>query len=315
MDVCDRQGSCMKKILSIIISLSTLNTYALVDYTDPDDTVSAPTQRARSVQRVKRRAPRKAKTGGKFLDIMTSFKSQRFDVENDQGNIVEEKVSTIQIDGRIQTNYDLYLDFSFPMHSGKVNPEQTETSFQKGNPKALLGMNWLQFGNAERALTMDIYGGAIFSSSSEFASKRTDKIVGLNTSKRFFNFGFGLNYELNLTGSSDDSEEQDIGTIQQLKAQIGWLVSRDIRFVVNANTVKISKSTDQGRSNRLEQDIKYAYIKPEVILTLSPGIDLHMMATFQSRRPKTELVSTDAKLWSLEGFYGNSLAAGLNFSI
>jgi hypothetical protein len=315
MDVCDRQGSCMKRILPIIISLTTLNTYALVDYTDPDDSVSAPAPKARSVQRVKRRAPKRANSGGRFLDILTSYKSQRFDVENTEGKVREEKVSTLQIDGRIQTNYDLYLDFSFPMHSGKISADQAETSFQKGNPKVLLGMNWLQFGDAQRALTMDLYGGATFASSSDFASKRTDKIVGLSTSKRFFNFGFGLSYELNLTGSSDDSQEQDIGTIQQLKAQIGWLVSQDIRFVVNANTIKISESNDLGRSNRLEEAIKYAYIKPEVILTLSPAVNLHMMATFQSRRPKTESVSTDAKLWSLEGFYGNSLAAGLNFSM
>jgi hypothetical protein len=313
-----QKGSCMKKIIPLITLITSLNTHALVDYTDSSD-YSAPAvkTRAKSVKRVsKRAAPRKRQSSGaRFLELKTTYMSQNFDVVNTEGQNIEEKVSTIQLDGRIDTAYDVYLEFSLPMHSGRIETNQQETSFQKGNPKVLLGLNWLQFGAAQTALGLDIYGGAVFSSDSEFASKRTDKIVGLNTSKRFFDFGFGLNYELALTGSSDDSLEQDIGTIQQLKAQLGWMVSSDIRFVVTANTVKIAKSNDEGRVNKLEKDIKYAYIKPEVILALSPNIDFHMMATFQSRRAKNELISTSAKLWNLEGFYGNSLAAALNLSI
>lgn len=306
----------MKKIIPLLTVLS-LNSYALVDYTDPSDYQSAPAPQVRKSQRkvTRRAAPRKQSQGAKFLDIKTTYKSQNFDVANSEGQVREEKLSTITVDGRIETGYDVYLEFAFPMHSGRLSNDQVETSFQKGNPEFILGLNWLEFGAAQTALALDIYAGMIFSSDSDFASKRTDKIIGVHTSKRFFDFGFGLNYELNLTGASDDSSEQDIGTIQQLTAQVGWLVSSDIRFVVSANTIKVAKSTDAGRSNRLETDIKYAYIKPEVILTLSPNVDLHMMGTFQSRRPKNELVSTDARLWHLEGFYGNSLAAALNFSI
>lgn len=297
----------MKKILPILLCL---NTFALVDYTEPSSySPAAPVQRKAARITKKTKAPRR-QSSQKFLELMATFKSQSF-----KSNSGEAKVSTINVDGHIQTNYDLYLDFSLPMHSGKLSEDQVGSSYQKGNPKVILGLNWLQFGSAERALTLDIYGGGIFSSSSDFATQRTDKIVGISTSKRFYNFGFGLAYELNLTGTSKDQLEQDIGNIQQLKAQIGWLVSNDIRFILNANNVKISESTDAGRSSRLDQAVKYAYIKPEVVLTLSPGVDFHMMALFLTRRPKQGLVSTDAKLWSLDGFYGNSLSAGLNISI
>lgn len=297
---------------SLFILFLSLNTFALVDYTD-DVSPSAPAIKraapvsARKVTR--RKAPRRS-SGPSNIELKTSFASHEYKTETE-----DRKVESITLDGHLQTDYNIYLDFAFPIYTGKLSKEQTETSYQKGNPELIVGLNWLEIGGGQDALTFDVYGGLRFGQKSDFASERTDKIVGVETAKRFFDFALNLGYEMHFTGSSKNNDEQDIGNIGHLKAQLGWLVSQDIRFIVNAGNVGISDSNDEGRTNRLEKKIKYSYIQPEMVLTMGPGVYLNMKALFQSRRPKREEVSNQSKLWSLPGVYGNSLAAGLNISI
>ena len=295
---------------SLFIFLISFNSFALVDYSDPAETIS-PVRQPRSQAKVTRKAAARnnANATSSAIDLSTSFTSHSY-----ASSDYDSRVESVNIDGHIETS-NFYLDLNIPMYSGRITLDQSDTSYQRGNPLFLLGLNWLQIGNSSQALTLDIYGGMRFSTKSDFGADRSDKIVGVTTSKRLGNFALGLGYELMLTGSSENDQEQDLGNITQLKAQIGWLVSNDIRFILNANTISVSKSNDKARVHRLDSRIKYSYVQPEMVLTMGPGVHLHLKGLFQTRRAKSELISKDAKLWHLPGYFGNNLSAGLNFSI
>jgi len=81
--------------------------------------------------------------------------------------------------------------------------------------------------------------------------------------------------------------------------------------------VKLSESKSQERVSRLENEVSFGYITPTLSLVLSPGVGIDLGATFQTRRVKKEDQDSllGARLWELPGAYGNTLFAGLNFSI
>ncbi|EQC46346.1 hypothetical protein [Bacteriovorax sp. Seq25_V] len=298
--------------LSLILSL---NSYALVDYSDPSESAAPVVKRsapvaAKAVNRSSARQSAPSRGFDRYLELSTSFAS--LDYANDQR---AGKVDELLVKGKIETDYNIFLKFEQPFYSGKYQDDQKSVSNERGNASLILGINWFEYGSTSDAITIDLHGGAILGGSGEFTSKRTDKVVGVETSKRFYNFALSLGYELTLTGDSSDDKEQDIGNIGTMKAQLGWLVSNDISFVLTGATVTVNKSNNDSKANGLAKELKFAYVRPEVILGLGGGVDLTLAGLFRTRRVSSEDISSQLKLWNAPGLYGNSISAGLSFSI
>jgi hypothetical protein len=303
------------KIISVIALLITQYTYALVDYSEVEG--AAPTVKARpkaQVPTIKRNAPRAAKAANKggpsSIELSTMFEQHSVNGETVTGDI-----NKVSFAGHFQTQYNLYLDFSYWAASNDLNTFEGVSDYEKGRPEFILGFNWLRFGAVQEMATVDIYGGATFKGSKEIASTRTDKIVGVETSKRFHSLAIALGYEYVLAGTPSDSQELTIGDISTLKTSIGWMVSGDISFVLEGGMVSIGDATSSDSAYKLTEETKFSYLKPTAILGLSPFISLEMGGVFRTRTAKDIDTLVDAKLWNVPGAYGNSLFAGLKFSI
>lgn len=301
------------KTLKILLSLTlTLNLYALVDYSEPSDNeTSAPSVQSKSApvksNQSQARATRSS-TGPKYIEFKSSFFSH-------DSAVTAKKVDALSLEAKFETNYDLFLNLEHTFYSGRNNLQNKSVSNESGNTLILLGVHWLEFGQASNALNFDIYAGARLKSKGEFASTRNDKIVGVETAKRFFNTAFSLGYEYTMTGTAEDKMETDVGNISTLFAKLGILVSHDIKFILSAKNVAIASSDNDTSASYLQKTIKYAYLKPELVLNLSDSVGLTLGGVFRTRRPNTTELSSDLRLWSLNGLYGNSIFAGLDFSI
>ncbi len=290
---------------------------ALVDYSEPAfqpqnsgaRSISAPKPKTTSTKKIS--SPNRSKGGP--MGTLNMALSQGF--SNVELDGLSAKVNKTKIEGHFQTQYNIYLDFSYWQASSAEKQISESNEYQKGNPDVILGFNWLQFGSVQDAANIDLYGGAVFGQKgSELGTERTTKVFGLKTAKRFNQFALGLGYEMGFTDTPDGDDEMAIGNIATLAASVGWSVSPDIRFIIEANNYKISASDAAGRSNVLTRDLSFSSITPKAHLNLSPWVMLELGATFRTRRLRDpDLVK--ARLWDMEGAYGNSMFASLGISI
>ncbi|WP_127717637.1 hypothetical protein [Halobacteriovorax sp. HLS] len=310
----------MNKTISTLIAIFiSQNSFALVDYSQIEGSSPAPS--TPNVKRsappiVKRNAPaaasssRSANNGPTSFELLTSYEQQKV-----AGQTTSGELNKLSLMAHFQTQYNLYLDVNYWAASNELSTNKQEGAYEKGNPKVILGFNWLRFGAVQEMATVDIYGGASFGGDEAVATTRTDKIVGVETSKRFYNFAIAIAYDYNLTGSPDSSKELTIGNISTLKTSLGWVVSGDISFVVEGGMVTVDNALNSESAYKLKEDVQFSYIKPSVQLGISPLVSLEMGGVFRSRRAKDVDTLVDAKLWDTPGAYGNSLFAGLKFSM
>lgn len=298
---------------SLFALLLSFNAYSLVDYTEASAkkyNTKRP-QAKNAIQRVQAATPSKKKnspTG--FFDLGMNYETM--DVKSSETN---GKVSKVNFIGHFQTTFNVFVDVTHWAASTSQSKISNKSELQQGNPKLILGFNWLRFGQPVEMATVDFITGVSMAGESDFATSRTDKIVGIETAKRFYNFALALGYELSLTGTPDEISEVAVGSISILKASLGWRVSNDIRFVIDGGNVRISKSTNIDRTNILEQDETFSYVSPKIALGISPSVLLDIGATFRSKKPVDQESLIGAKLWGIPGAYGNSINAGLNISI
>lgn len=307
----------MRILPAIVFSLLAYSSHALVDYSEPDYTP----QNSGAAPIIKRSAPvntvttakpssNKGSLFGGHLDFAFGLKSS--DVKMNERN---GKVQTFNFDGHFQTQYNIFLDFSYWQLSQRSKNIQQESGNEKGNPLVLLGFNWLEFGSGAEAATVDFYMGGLFGQSgSDLATQRTEKIAGLRTIKRFNQFALGVGYEFHFNGRPDNSQEMEIGDMRRFSASLGWVVSPDIKLLLEANNYKISKSSNSENVKYLDRDINLSSISPKMHLNFSRSVVLEIGGTFRTRRMSDDSILS-AKLWNLEGAYGNSLFAGLGMSL
>ncbi|MBY0416286.1 MAG: hypothetical protein K2Q18_19080, partial [Bdellovibrionales bacterium] len=203
---------------------------------------------------------------------------------------------------------NVFLDASYWSASG-------DTGRANGNPKIILGFNWLRFGNPSDEARLDIYGGVKLSASSKLGSSRTDKIVGAETTKRFGTFGLGIGYDMSIVGTPGNAEENSVGNINRLTISGGWMVSQDIQFEVEAENFTINVGADESRSNRLKEKVSFSTLSPKLNLKIVPAVNLEMGARFRMKKAKEEANLMAAKVFDLHGANSNSLFAGLNISL
>ncbi len=312
-----------KSFLVLVLSLGVSSTSALVDYSAEsesfDDAPAIQMKRKRpSPRKVSRR--RSAGSGAATtISLDSNYKSVSIDTNDSQ---LKGKVGIVSMHGRLDTPYHFYLDMSYWQGSTSIKDISTSSEQQKGNPKFILGLNWLQFGDGANAMKVDIYGGASFKAKESYLGhSRNDKIVGLQTSKRFNEIVIMLGGEYVLTGNVDNPDDMNIGNISQLSAALGWVVSNDIRFAVEANKVKVAAAKTGAVGDALENDFGFTTLTPSLFLGIAPAVELQLGAVFRTKKaqlPDTGVEKQDltkAKLMEYPGSYGNSLFAGLKIAI
>lgn len=308
----------ISQALIAILILFPYSAHALVDYSEeigfePQNSgassVRAPAPSSVPTQTITKSAPRKR--GGSSVGIHTGLMYQSQNVEL---NDINGKVDQVSFEAHFQTTYNLFLDATFyQAKSSDASLISDDTGFQNGNPKVILGFNWLQIGRPAEMATIDLYGGMSFGQKdSDFATTRNDQIVGISTAKRFYELALGLGYEYQMTGNPDDqSGELGLGNISVLSASLGWVVSSDIRFLVEGKSYRISAGRE---SNEVNEDVAFSTITPQMQLKLSPLINFNLGAKFRSRRIDNQLL-LGARLWNLDGAYGNGVFAGLSVNL
>jgi len=292
--------------------ITSSSAFALVDYSEPSDFQpqnSGAEAAAPAKNKISSKAPSKSSSGGRGLGMFSigaHYESMEVPLNGSRG-----KVSTSHLDGHFQTLYNVFVDFDYrhaETSSQALNPEGKSG---KGNPLVKLGFNWFDVGGAEDKAQINFIGGYSFGQKdSYFATSRDDKVVGVETIKRFSDFAIGLGFDMRITGTPKEEAEMGVGNIQSLMAHIGWRATPDIAFVIEGSTTKVAASGETNRLNKLTEDISFGQITPKLQLGLSPMIELELGATFRTKRVSDgEFV--DARLWNITGAYGNSIFAGL----
>ncbi len=290
--------------------------WALVDYTAPERI--AP--RSSGATLVRERSKPKVRS---FKKVSSKRRSESFQAiklglnyESVDSNLKDRNgtVHFLNLMGRFQTKYNFFLELDYWQAQSSSPLLSEESGWQKGNPEVILGFNWLQFGPRESAMTIDFYGGfRLKQEKSQYATSRTDRIVGLSTAKRFFDLALGFGYEMRLTGRPSEKSEMRIGNVSRFMASLGWRVSSDIKILLEANNYSINKGKNESHPIVLDRKLKFATLNPKLLLSLGGPIQMELGAIFQSRRlDQSELLA--AKLWSYKGSYGDSVYGGLGVS-
>ena len=282
--------------LSLFLLLS-LKAFALVDYTET-------TSDQRSMQKTNYSSQKISAPDSRTLSWKSEFS---FNANYESAQIESNKYGFINLNTHFQTPFNMYLDLSYWNASSKEGS-------QNGNPKVLVGLNWFKFGSPSDEAKIDFIAGAKFSGKSQLASTRTDKIFGIETTKRFGSFGLGLGYDITLTGSAKDETEMDIGNIHRIVVSGGWMVSNDIQFEMEAENFRIAEgSTD--KTITLSKEVTFSTLSPKLNLSLAPAINLELGARFRMNKPSSAQDLKLAKLYDVHGAYTNSLFAGLGISL
>ena len=317
--------------LLTIVSLSSLQLFALVDYSDSSQfkpkgkrTSGVKARKgkrskasARSVRSTSKRSSKGSKPRGMgIFNLSTGMESISV-----HGSTENSKVGLYRMSGHFQTFHNIYFDSSYWYASSSSEEFASMEGSKSGNPTLKIGLNWLQMGGATDLAMVNLIGGVMLPQDDAiFASSRTDKLVGIETSKRFGSFVFGMGYELRLTGTPGDEKEMDLGSIHGVKAALGWTVSPDIRFLLEADRYRVlSKTYDSSEENihplALDRELVFAHLTTKLFLGLGPFIEMALGARFRTSSPTEGEVPLAARLWDLPAGYGNSIFTSLNISI
>lgn len=286
---------------TLLLIIFSINAHALVDYSEsvPENNKNKGPLNRSATKLEGPRSESKSLIWKSDFSFNTNYESREIDAE---------KIGVINLNTHLQTPFNIYFDISY------WNAQNAKGS-QSGNPKGIIGFNWLRFGSPSDEARLDIYGGAKLAGSSTLASSRTDKIFGVETTKRFGTFGLGLGFDMTLTGAPKKQSDMSLGNIQRIALSGGWMVSNDIQFEVEVENFKIQQASNTSAANYLEKSVSYSVLSPKLNLNIAPGIGVEMGARFRTNRPKTDQNLASAKLFDLHGAYSNSLFAGLNLSL
>lgn len=314
-------------LLLLVFAVFVDDAMSLVDYTEDSN---VPQASGNSSPRVKRRAaPLKNSTrssssaasssgsggNGKSWLGMLDFQSQVISEDYELGEETA-KVTKYNFNLHAKLSQSIKIDTKYQMVSSKSETLAATSQSQKGNPEAVLGLNWISFGERGNRTNVDVLLGHRWGvTGSEFASSRNDFIVGMQTFKSLGPFAIGLGYTVDLTGNPKSASESYIGNIQTLKASIGWMVSSEIRMAVHASRINLNRSGNEENYNVLTNDLEFTIINPELSLTLGPMVDLTFGGHFRSQRQEFVAGYEDIRVPQYNALWGNSIYTGLDFSL
>ena len=286
-----------KSVIFLFVLTLSHSAFALVDYSEvvPDN---------KSSVKANSGAQQYQKSESKSLIWKSDFS---FNTNYEAMEIDNSKVGVLNLNTHLQTPFNVYLDMSYWNAQNKNNS-------QNGNPKGIIGFNWLRFGTPSDEARFDFYGGVKLPGTSQFASSRTDKIFGVETTKRFGTFGLALGYDMTLVGTPKNEQDLSIGNINRISVSGGWMVSNDIQFELEIENFKVNQSSSSVSSNYLSKSVTFSTLSPKLSLTIAQAVSLELGARFRTNKPKTDQDLAKAKLFDLHGSYSNSLFAGLNLN-
>lgn len=278
-----------------LISVFSLSAYSLVDYTDTSETkVRAPKESA------------KGSSGGSTALIWKSDFS--IDTNYEIVEIDTSKVGLMNIGTHFQTPFNVYFDASF--WQGK-----SDGNSYSGNPKLILGFNWFRVGNQSDMASLNLYGGAILKSNSQIASSHTDKIFGIETTKKFGTMGLGIGFDATLVGRPNRATDMSTGAVHRIEVSGGWMATNDIQFELTAENFRIKRSSETDFANRLEKELSFSTISPKLNLQIFNAVNFELGARYPMKKAKSDQNLSQAKLINYHGAYGSSVFAGLNFTL
>lgn len=297
----------MKKWILPLVLCVTVPAYALVDYSEEE---TAPVKK--SVKKMSKPSSTSSSKNSGLFSFKSKYNSTK--VNTNQGKSTG-NVDQIDMSIDIETQSSFFVEARYWQASSRNL--YASKAYEKGNPKAVLGFNWLRSGSDADLSKVDIYAGYSFKQNdSLLGSSRNDQLYGVRTTKRINDFALGLQGEYRKTGTPASSSEMDIGDITRITASVGWVATQDIRFSLEANTYKINAG-DKANSYVLEKNLNLATLVPALHLGLSQNVELELGGVFQTRKPdkNQEQNVLDAKLMDIPGAYGSSMFAGLNLSV
>jgi len=293
--------------------LFSLNLWALVDYTEqeyekaPQLQTTAGNNKPVSVSSAS--LSTRQSSGGLIsaFSLGNSIESQKVNI-NEQTKKVDKYHSNLFI----QSGYNVFLNASFWMAKTDSEMISSNQKTQNGNPTFKLGFNWLRFGNQTELATVDLFGGMMLKGNSDFASSRNDQLLGIETTKRFHQMAFGLGYEYRITGDPSNPGESVVGNISRFQAALGWKVSSDINLSLEANYIKVQGNNASLGQTILSKGFNYGYVTPKISLALSHMVGIDLGGNFKTKKVLIDESVLKARLWEMQGLYGNSIFAGLN---
>ena len=206
---------------------------------------------------------------------------------------------------------NLYMDVGYWTGSA------TGQGGSKGNPTVVLGMKWLQ--ETATGAGLDILLGSTFGTRfSELASSRDDRHIGMVTTKSFGPVSLNLGYILTMVGAPKNPEEMAVGNIRKAYASLGLPLGGSVDFFLETGAYQIASSSYDrtgGSDLHLEEGASFGYLSPKALFGLGKSaLRLQLGALFRTKRLKGDGLAR-ARLWELEGSYGNSVFARLDFSL
>jgi len=284
------------KRASIGLSLMfSMQAFSLVDYSDSESTAKVNT----TTTKMSPRENSSSLIWKSDFSLETNYELLK---------INQDKVGLLNIGTHIQTPFNVYFDARY----WQANSNQGSSA---GNPKLVLGFNWLRIGSQTDMAALNLYGGAMLSSSSFLGSSRTDKLFGIETTKKFGNFGLGIGFELGMSGAPKNSTEMAIGNTQKIEISGGWMATNDIQFEVSAENFKINKNTEYQVTQSLQKELSYSTLTSKMNLQIFPAVNFEFGARFPMKRAKSEQDLAQAKLINNHGTYSSTVFSGLNLSI
>lgn len=288
-------------VLSVVL-LTSFKTYALID----SEVVPVNEEKKstnNSFQKISNKSSSENGNRGLAWKSDLSFTSHYESMD-----IKGEKYGVLKFDTHVQTPANIFFNASYwHAQTGKTN--------SSGNPKLVLGFNWLKFGSPSDEAKLDLYAGVKLKSNSLLGSSRTDKVFGIETTKRFGTFGLGIGYDLTMVGRAGSIDEMAIGNINRLVVSGGWMVSQDIQFELELENFKVTNSSDTGVVNRLKENVSFSTFSPKLNLGLAPAINLEMGARYRIKKAQESANLINGRVFDLNGANANSLFAGLNLTI
>jgi len=321
----------MKKSIILILVFFfgyCLNAMALMDYADEEEyhpkssgaveissksssatPLSSHAAAPHSTSKVSRSSHAYSPSG--IANFSSSYESQTFKHDNS-----ESKLKHYHFEGRLQTPWDVFLSANYRMTSSSDASLTDSSSSQKGNPEFKLGFNWLDFGSGANRTTVTLLVGAVLGQSgSDFAHTHTDKIIGIETGKRFGAISMGVGHRVRFVSSPKVESERATGTIQTTEAAVQCELTDDISFGVLGRYISIRDEAKEAREKKLLETVNYGVVTPKLTLRISSMVDVELGGNFLTRQVKEENLLIDAKLFDLPGIYGNSIEAGLTIRI
>lgn len=309
----------MNKFFPITIAFfCSAQAFALVDYSEPVNTAPQEVTRPapKQIQKPSRTSssPSKSSTsrsGSNYgLEFKLGYESVAPQTESNKASAALYRGSM-----HIQTPYSLYFDAStFYGSSDDIQLSET-SSEQKGNSEFLVGLNWLQFGSGAELGSVDlILGYRMGQRNSDFASSRSDYILGIESKKRIYDFALGLGYQYTIVGGPKDSEQISLGNIHHVYGELGYQATNDIIFSFAAGYYSIA-AVGERESRYLSEKFTSSYFSPKLNLILAPYIGLELGAIFAGKRGNGAEGMVKDGLYHLKGVYGDSLMATLVVSL